>query len=55
LKHLKFGNFIQGALLQSFEGDSLTTAEKVVGSWLSNAKWRQQTDGSSLRQKPPKE
>jgi len=39
----------------SFEGEALTTAEKVAGSWLANAKWRQQSDGTSLRQRPPKD
>ncbi|XP_071576833.1 uncharacterized protein [Temnothorax nylanderi] len=52
---LKTWELVQCALLQSFEGDSLTTAEKVVGSWLSNAKWRQQTDGTTLRQRPSKD
>ncbi|XP_011859927.1 PREDICTED: uncharacterized protein LOC105557323 [Vollenhovia emeryi] len=50
---LKIWDLIQGALLQSFEGESLTLAEKVAGSWLANAKWRQQSDGTSLRQRPP--
>lgn len=44
---------ILGALLQSFEGKSLTAAKKVVGSWLANAKWGQQSDGT-LHQKPSK-
>lgn len=37
---------ISGALMQAFEGESLIAAEKVAGSWLANAKWRQQSDGS---------
>lgn len=32
------------------EGESLTVAEKAADSWLANAKWQQQSDGT-LRQR----
>lgn len=43
---------ILGALMQTFEGESLIAAEKVVGSWLANAKWRQQNDGTCVQKLP---
>ncbi|KAL0115663.1 hypothetical protein PUN28_010882 [Cardiocondyla obscurior] len=39
----------ESALLQYFKNDLMAVADKIVGSWLANAKWRQQVNGSSLR------
>lgn len=35
--------------MQTFQGESLIAAEKVVGSWLANVKWRLQSDGTSCQ------
>lgn len=38
--------------MTSFEGKDLTVCEKVAGTWLANAPWRKQNDGTdNMRQK----